>query len=52
MTLATLPEFIETVVADKVWRQEINSHLQSRAIHAEGPWQLQAVTADDVGAFL
>ena len=52
VTLATLPEFIETVVADKVWRQEINSHLQSRAIHAEGPWQLQAVTADDVGAFL
>ena len=51
-TPASLADFIKTVVDDKSWRQEINSHLQSRAIHGEGPWQVQSVTTDDVGAFL
>ncbi|MGC6454477.1 MAG: hypothetical protein ACON31_11265 [Candidatus Puniceispirillaceae bacterium] len=51
-TPAAQADFIERVVGDKVWRQEINSHLQSRAIHADGPWQVQPVTSDDVEAFL
>ena len=51
-TPATLAAFIEAVVGDKAWRQDINSHLQSRALHAEGPWRVQPVTSDDVGAFL
>ncbi len=49
---ASLQGFIEKVVADKGWRQEINRHLQTRAIHAEGPWRVQPVTADDVADFL
>jgi len=39
-------------VADKAWRQEINRQLQTRAIHAEGPWRVQPVTSEDVAAFL
>ena len=51
-TPASPPDFIETVVGDKAWRQEVNSQLRSRAIHAEGPWQVQSVTTDDSGAFV
>jgi len=51
-TPSTLAAFIEAVVGDKAWRQNINSHLQSRAIHAEGPWRVQPTKMDDVAAYL
>ena len=52
-TPASLLDFIKTVVGDKIWRQQINRHLQTRAIHEQGPWRVQPGTsAEDVAAFL
>lgn len=51
-TPASLPDFIETVVGDNIWRQEINRHLQTHAIHEQGPWRVQPVAStEDVAAF-
>jgi hypothetical protein len=44
--------FIGRVTADKACRQAVNRHLNHRAIHADGPWKVQHVEADDIAAFL
>lgn len=45
-------EFITRVVGDRECRRAVNSHLTARALHAEGPWKIQPVNADDIADFL
>lgn len=45
-------EFVTRIVGDRACRTEVNRHLRGRALHAEGPWQVQPVDADDISDFL
>ena len=45
-------EFISRIVGDRVCRKAVNVLLRSRAIHADGPWRIQQVDADDIADFL
>lgn len=44
--------FIDRVTGDRDCRQTVNRLLAGRAINADGPWKVQIVEADDIGAFL
>ena len=44
--------FIGRVTGDKDCRLMVNRRLNDRAIHADGPWKVQRVEADDIAAFL
>ena len=44
--------FISRVTGDKDCRLFVNRRLSDRAIHADGPWKVQPVDADDIAAFL
>ena len=44
--------FIDRVTGDRDCRKAVNRRLADRAIHADGPWKVQQVEADDIAAFL
>jgi len=44
--------FIGRVTRDRDCRQAVNRLLAGRAMNADGPWKVQIVAADDIGAFL
>ena len=45
-------QFVDLVTGDKDCRLAVNRHLQGRALHGDGPWQVQSAEADGIAAFL
>ena len=43
--------FVQQVIGDRDLRRQVNDCLKDEALHGEGPWQVQNVTADDIGGF-
>ena len=44
--------FVQQVIGDRDLRWQVNDCLKDEALHGEGPWLVQNVTADDIGGFL